>query len=357
MTAVSEDMRAVVVAGDGTVGVERAAVPEPGPGELLVAMAAAGICGSDVHAAQGSHPFVPPPYRPGHEVTGTVRRGGPGTATPAGRRVVVNPVLYCGHCKRCRQGQVNLCREMAVFGCGTPGGGMAEYFAVPERNVVALPDELTTLQAALVEPLSTPVHAVRLAGPDLTGQTVVILGAGTIGLMTLAVARQHGAARIVMTNRSAGKRELALRLGADAAFDPREPDAIGAIRVALGGENADVVFDCVAVQDTIGQAAELVLKGGTVVVVGVPPRPVTVPLPNLQDRQIRLQGSAVYLPADYTESIGLLAGGVVRTGDFVTAQYPLDEAAAAFGAAASGQQIKVVLTGRPEDRLKQVRTG
>jgi 2-desacetyl-2-hydroxyethyl bacteriochlorophyllide A dehydrogenase len=341
---VSEDMRAVVVAADGTVGVARVDVPEPGPGELLVALSVAGICGSDVHAVQGLHPFVPPPYRPGHEVTGTVQRGGPGTATPAGRRVVVNPVLYCGHCKRCRQGQVNLCRQMAVFGCGTPAGGMAEYFVVPERNVVPLPEGLTSLQGALVEPLSTPVHAVRLAGPDLTGQTVVILGAGTIGLMTLAVARQHGAARIVMTNRAADKRKRALRLGADAAFDPREPDVVAAVQAELGGEQADVVFDCVAVQDTLDQALELVLKGGTVVVVGVPPGPATVALQHLQDRQIRLQGSAVYRPEDYTESIGLLAGGVVRPADFITAQYPLDDAAAGFGAAASGQQIKVVLT-------------
>lgn len=344
MSLVSEDMRAVVVAADGTVGVARVDVPEPGPGELLVALGVAGICGSDVHAVQGLHPFVPPPFRPGHEVTGTVRRGGPGTATPAGRRVVVNPVLYCGHCKRCRQGQVNLCREMAVFGCGTPAGGMAEYFVVPERNVVPLPDELPGLEAALVEPLSTPVHAVRLAGPDLTGQTVVILGAGTIGLMTLAVARQHGAAKIVMTNRAAGKRERALRLGADAAFDPREPDVITAIVAELGGEQADVVFDCVAVQDTLDQALELVLRGGTIVVVGVPPEPVTLPLQHLQDRQIRLQGSAVYRPEDYSESIGLLTSGVVRAADFITAQYPLDEAAAGFAAAASGRQIKVVLT-------------
>ena len=136
--------------------------------------------------------------------------------------------------------------------------------------MVAVPDGMTPRQAALVEPLSTPVHAVRLAGPDLTGQTVVILGAGTIGLMTLAVARQHGARRIVVTNRSAGKREQALRLGADAAIDPREPGASQAIVAALGGEQAGVVFDCVAVQDTMDQAFGLVLKGGTIMVVGVP---------------------------------------------------------------------------------------
>jgi 2-desacetyl-2-hydroxyethyl bacteriochlorophyllide A dehydrogenase len=341
---VSGPMRVVVAGADGSVGVERAPVPAPGPGEVLVAMTAAGICGSDVHAVQGRHPFVGLPYHPGHEVTGTVTGGGPGTATPAGTAVVVNPVLYCGVCTRCRQGQVNLCRQMAVYGCGTPAGGMAEYLVVPERNVVALPAGMSPLQAALAEPLSTPVHAVRLAGPDLTGQTVAILGAGTIGLMTLAVARQHGARRIVMTNRSAAKREQALRLGADAAFDPREPGADEAIVAALGGEPADVVFDCVAVQDTMDQAFGLVLKGGTIVVVGVPAGPVTVPLPNLQDRQIRVQGSAVYLPEDYAESIALLAGGVVQPATFITAQYPLDEAAAAFAAAASGQQIKVVLT-------------
>jgi threonine dehydrogenase-like Zn-dependent dehydrogenase len=185
---------------------------------------------------------------------------------------------------------------------------------------------------------------VRLAGPDLTGQTVVVLGAGTIGLMTLAVARQHGAARIVVTNRSAGKREHALRLGADAAIDPREPRAHQAIMAALGGEQADVVFDCVAVQDTMDQAFGLVLKGGTIVVVGVPAGPVTVPLPDLQDRQIRVQGSAVYLPEDYSESIALLTGGAVRAGDLITARYPLDEAAVAFEAAASREQIKVILT-------------
>jgi 2-desacetyl-2-hydroxyethyl bacteriochlorophyllide A dehydrogenase len=337
-------MRVVTVGADGTVGIERTGVPEPEAGELLVAMSAAGICGSDVHAVQGRHPFVSRPYHPGHEVTGTVAGGGPGTATPAGTRVAVNPVLYCGVCQRCRQGLVNLCREMTVFGCGTPAGGMAEYFVVPEQNVVPLPDGMTALQAALVEPLSTPVHAVRLAGPDLTGQTAVILGAGTIGLLTLAAARQHGAATIVMTNRSAGKREQALRLGADAAFDPRDPGVAEAIRAELGGEGADVVFDCVTGQDTLDQALGLVIRGGTVMVVGVPEGVVTLPFPLLQDREVRLQGSAVYLPADHIEAIELLAAGVVRPADFITAQYPLDEAAAGFGAAASGQQVKVVLT-------------
>src|SRR6201992_1715119 len=157
----SRDMRVGVVGAGAGGGGERGGVPERGGGEVLVAMTAAGVCGSDVRAVQGLHPFVGLPYHPGHEVTGTVAAGGPGTSAAAGTAVVVNPVLYCGVCPRCRQGLVNLCRQMAVYGCGTPAGGMAEYFVVPERNVVVVPDGMTPREAALVGPLFKPVHEVR----------------------------------------------------------------------------------------------------------------------------------------------------------------------------------------------------
>jgi len=336
-------MRVVVVSSPGTVEVRRAPVPEPSPGELLVAMSVTGICGSDVHALHGRHPWMTLPYQPGHEVTGTVAAGGAGTAVPPGRQVAVNPLLSCGTCKRCRLGQFNLCREMNVFGCTVPGGGMADYFLIPEDRVQVLPDGMTDLQAALIEPLSTPVHAVRLAGPDLTGLSVVILGAGAIGLLTLKAARRHGATAVVMTDGSAGKRDHALRLGADAAVDALGPDAVARLRAELGG-NADVVFDCVATQPTMDQAVQLALKGGTVMVVGVPTAPVTVALPEVQDQQVRIQGSALYLARDYAESMRMLADGSVRPEDFITARYPLADAAGAFLAASTGEQVKVVVT-------------
>ena len=137
---------------------------------------------------------------------------------------------------------------------------------------------------------------------------------------------------------------MALQLGADAVFDSAAPDVVDAVRADLG-TSADVVFDCVAVQATIDQALAMAFKGGTVVVVGVPAAPVTVPLPEIQDLQVRIQGSATYTRDDYTESIAMLREGLVRPADFITAEYPLSQVAKAFSEASSGRQVKVLVRG------------
>jgi 2-desacetyl-2-hydroxyethyl bacteriochlorophyllide A dehydrogenase len=341
--APTTSIRLVVATADG-ITIETAATPRPGPREALIRLLAAGVCGSDVHAAHGRHPFVPLPYRPGHEVVGTVLELGADVASPGvGERVVVEPTLPCWTCKMCRTGRENLCENLQFFGCGYAQGGMADVFSIPADRLHTVPDELDDRAAALIEPLSTPVHAVRLAG-ELAGKTVAILGAGTIGLLTLAVARHQQPARIVVTDVRADKRERALRLGADDALDATIGDLPGAVR-ALLGESADVVFDCVSVQPTITAAIAIADKGGTVIVVGVPAAEVVVPLPVIQDHQIRIQGSATYLPIDFAESIRLLVTGVVRADDIVTAQLPLEDAAEAFALASSGEHVKVLVTG------------
>jgi 2-desacetyl-2-hydroxyethyl bacteriochlorophyllide A dehydrogenase len=218
---------------------------------------------------------------------------------------------------------------------------MAEFFTVDERRLHTVPDDLSWEQAAMIEPLGTPVHAIGLAG-GVTGRTVAILGAGTIGLLTLLVARAYGASRVVLTARSARSRDRALRFGASAAIDASRPDVAEQVRAALG-ESADVVFDCVAEQSTMDQALAMVMKAGTVVVVGVPPAPVTIPLPAIQDAQLRIQGSATYLPDDFTEAMRLLSAGQVVIDDIITSVRPLPEAAPAFAEAASGDHIKVLL--------------
>ena len=341
---IPEVTRQVVVNVDRKVVVETVPTPTPGPGEALVAMHVAGICGSDVHAVHGRHPFIPIPYHPGHEVMGVVEAVGDGAGARVGDRVVVEPILACGTCKWCRDGRYNLCKTMVFFGCTSPDGGMADVFIVPADRLHVLPDTLTDLQGALVEPLSTPVHAVRLAGPDLSGRTVAILGAGTIGLLVLAAARHRGAARIAVSEPLAAKREIALRLGADSVFDAMDPRTVQAIRDDLG-ESADVVFDCVAIQGTVDQAIGMAIKGGMVVIVGVPAKPVTIPLPEIQDLQVRIQGSATYVREDYEAAISMLAQGLVRSEDIITASYPLAEATVAFEAASSGREVKVVLLG------------
>jgi 2-desacetyl-2-hydroxyethyl bacteriochlorophyllide A dehydrogenase len=334
--SVPASMRRVVVTADG-VRVTDAATPRPGPREVLVRTVVAGVCGSDTHALHGRHPFITLPYAAGHEVSGVVAGG----ALPAGLRVTVEPDLPCWTCKQCAAGRENICERLRFFGCAHDQGGMAEFFTIDERRVHAVPDDLDWRTAALIEPLSTPVHAIRLAG-GVRDRAVAILGAGAIGLLMLQVARAHGARRIVMTARSQRNRDRAVAFGADTAVPP----SAELVREALG-ESADVVFDCVAEQSTVAEAIAVANKGGTVVVVGVPPADVVIPLPIIQDSQIRIQGTATYLPEDYTDAMQLLRAGTVSAADFVTAVHPLTDAAAAFRDAESGRHIKVLIAPDP----------
>jgi 2-desacetyl-2-hydroxyethyl bacteriochlorophyllide A dehydrogenase len=335
-------MRRVVVY-PGRIAVETTEIPAPGPNEALIRTLVAGVCGSDLHAAHGRHPFVPLPYRPGHEVVGVIETAGSAVGSFApGQRVIVEPYLPCWTCRMCASGRENLCENLQFFGCGYAQGGMADYFTLAADRLHLVPDALDDHTAALIEPLSTPVHAVRLAG-DVAGRSAAVLGAGTIGLLTLAVLRAHQVGRVVSTDPLPAKRARASALGADATIDAGTPDVAGQVRKALGG-SADIVFDCVSVQSSIDQAIAIADKGGTVMVVGVPAREVTVPLPIVQDHQIRIQGSATYLPEDYRESAGLLGRGAVKTTDFVTATRPLAQVAEAFELASSGDHLKVLVT-------------
>jgi 2-desacetyl-2-hydroxyethyl bacteriochlorophyllide A dehydrogenase len=334
-------MRRVVVHADH-IGVEDVERPAPRSDEVLVSTTFVGVCGSDTHAAAGEHPFISLPYNPGHEVVGVVReRGDAVDAVQVGDRVIVEPTLPCWYCKMCTTGRENLCENLRFFGCVYEQGGMADYFTIPANRVHVVPEDLDDLQAVLVEPLATPVHAVRLSG-GVQGRTVVIIGAGTIGLLVLAAARHDGARRVIMTDPLPSKRERARRLGADAVVDATLPDVAAVIRAELG-ESADVVFDCVAIQPTVDQAVSLASKGGVVMIVGVPTRPVTVPLPQIQDLQVRVQGSATYVPEDYAVATAIIRAGEVRVTDFVTSRYPLEQAADAYAASAGGEEVKVVI--------------
>ena len=343
MTATAvKTMRRVVVHPD-RIAVETADVPVPGPGEALVRSVVTGVCGSDTHAAHGRHPFVSRPYLPGHEVVGVIEAIGADVEGFApGQRVTVEPDLPCWTCKMCTSGRENLCEDLRFFGCGYDQGGMADFFTLPVNRLHHVPDGLDYWAAALIEPLSTPVHAVRLAG-DVAGKSVVVIGAGTIGLLVLSVLKAHGAAQIVVTDPLADKRARATALGATVTVDAMADDVVAQVRGALG-QSADVVFDCVAIQSSVSQAIAMADKGGTVVIVGVPARDVTVALPVVQDHQIRIQGSATYLPEDYAESIDLLERGLVRAADFITATRPLELVAEAFELSSSGHHVKVLVT-------------
>ncbi|MFJ9542533.1 zinc-binding dehydrogenase [Streptomyces sp. NPDC101225] len=339
----SESMRRVVVRSIDDVQLEQVPAPAPGDDELLVRSTLVGVCGSDVHAALGDHPFIDLPYRPGHEVVGAVVAAGPGAEDfKTGDRIVVEPNLYCGHCPQCLAGRYNICEQLKVFGCQTPGA-MADLFTIPADRVHRLPDTMTDRQAALIEPLATPVHAVAKAG-DLTGRTVAVLGAGPIGLLTLIAARHAGAARTVVTDLRPAKLERARRLGADVTLNADAPDLVDRAHEVLGGR-VDVVFDCVARAQSMAQATELVAKGGQIIVVGVgAPGATPVRLDLVQDREIRIEGTLMYTAADYRTSITLITSGAVDADEVITAVYPLEEAGKAFTAALDPDQVKVLVS-------------
>ncbi|MEU9207881.1 alcohol dehydrogenase catalytic domain-containing protein [Streptomyces sp. NPDC048415] len=337
-----QQIRRVLVRSIDDIAVERIAAPVAGDGELLVRTTVVGVCGSDTHAALGHHPFMPLPYHPGHEAVGVVAAVGPGAEGFApGDRVIVEPNLFCGQCPQCRSGRYNICQELKVFGCQTPGA-MTDLFTIPAGRVHHVPEGMTDIEAALVEPLATPVHAVAKAG-DLTGRTVVVLGAGPIGLLVLAAARHAGAARIAVTDLLPGKRDRALRLGADAVLPADAPDLVHQVRDALDGP-VDVIFDCVAREQSMAQATDLVTKGGTIIVVGVGaagPTPVRLDL--VQDREIRIEGTLMYTADDYRSATALIASGVIDTDEIVTATFPLEEAAKAFAASLAPEHVKVLV--------------
>jgi 2-desacetyl-2-hydroxyethyl bacteriochlorophyllide A dehydrogenase len=335
------EIRRVRISRAGIVDVISVAAPVPGPHEALVRTSAVGICGSDLHALTGSHPFISLPFFPGHEVVGIVEAvGSEVTAVSPGDRVLAEANLVCGHCVYCRSQHYNLCSELKVLGCQTEGA-MADLFTIPADRLHRAPEALDDSQAALVEPLSTATHAVRTAG-DLNGGKVAVLGGGTVGLLCLMAALDAGADAVAVTDLQASKRSLAIRLGAAGAIDGGSPDAVDEVKEALGSR-PDVTFDCVATQASITQAVALALKGGTVMVVGVPTADVVISLPLVQDREVRIQGSAMYVREDVVRAIDLMVREVVPSDRIVTLTLPLERAAEGFGKARSGEHVKVQL--------------
>lgn len=330
----------------GSLIVREVDKPEPGPGEVRVATLLAGICGSDLHAVAGQHPLLYPQYVPGHEAVGVVDALGPGVAGPAvGTRVLLKPNLQCGECVNCLAGRDNACQTLAWVGCDPSGvhpGAMADFFLVRPSNLFEVPESVSDEQAALVEPLATPMHAARIAG-DITGAKVVVMGAGTIGILMLVAALQSGAGSVVVTDLDPSKRDRAVRLGAVAAVDGRSANFTQEVLDALGGP-ADVIFDCVAMEVSAKQWTSIVRRAATIVIVGVPPSDFVVPMPLIQDWELRVQGSAAYTESDIKEALAV--GGSIPVDEVVSDVFPLSKSTEAFEAAAQPTSGKVLL--RPD---------
>ena len=335
-------MKAAVWNDSGALDVGERSLPEPRPGWVRIAVRSAGICGTDLHFYRGSFPS-PAGLLPGHEVGGVVDLPGEGVALEAGTPVAVEPLFGCGRCPQCLTGAYNRCPQRTLLGVSARGG-LAEYMTAPATSLYPLPDGVAPEEGSLVEPLAVCVRGARLGKVGL-GDRVLILGAGTIGLLSVVTARAAGAAEVHVTARHNRQREAAHMLGVTGAYGSADE-----VAKALGDRAADVVIETVGGRaSTRGEAVRLVRPGGTVVMLGVFEG--DTPLPGLEFslKEVRLVGSNCYarsgVTSDFAVAVGLLRDHLAAVQPLVTHRFSLDQVNQAFATAADKAtgSIKVVL--------------
>ena len=322
--------------------------PKPGPGEVLIRVAACGICGSDVHGYDGSSGRRIPPIVMGHEAAGIVAAlGGGVTDFSVGDRVTFDSTVYCGSCAPCLRGEVNLCDNRQVLGVSCAdyrrAGAFAEYIAVPSRIVYRLQDSLSFAEAAMLEAVAVAVHAVSLAqiSPE---SSALVVGAGMIGLLTAQALRAAGCSRVFVADIDSSRLKLAQGMGATAVLSG-ETDAVAQVLQLTGGAGVDLAIEAVGRTETVTAAVESVRKGGTVVLVGNISPEIALPLQKVVTRQICLQGSCASA-GEYPRAMELLATGKIKVKPLITAIAPLADGPEWFARLYSREPnlMKVVLT-------------
>jgi L-iditol 2-dehydrogenase len=325
-------MKALVLKEYRKFSYEDVPLPEYGPEEVLVAVKACGICGSDVHGMDGSTGRRRPPIIMGHEASGVIAEVGAGVKKwSPGQRVTFDSTIYCGSCEFCRRGQVNLCNQRRVLGVScveySQNGAFAEYVAVPQHVLYRLSDALSFEHAALVEPFAIALHAVRRA-PLTPKSTAVVIGCGMIGLALIQTLRAVGCGQIIALDIAADKLAQARKLGATSAIDSgREP--LQEILSLTHGLGADIALEAVGVGATVDLAVRCVRKGGCVVLVGNVAPKVDLPLQLAVTRELSLLGSCASA-GEYPACLEMLASGVVNAAPLLSAVAPLREGASWF---------------------------
>jgi L-iditol 2-dehydrogenase len=313
--------------------------PAPGAGQVLVAVHTAGICGTDVHATQGLFPWKPPLVL-GHEYTGVIVDVGPRVNRGLiGQAVACEPSYGCGECAECREHRVSHCQRL------TRAGGFAERVVLPTHAVHLVPAGLDPATAALTEPA-----ACCLAGLEMVklprNATVLVIGGGIMGLLTLAIAKRRGAARTILSDPLIERRETARRLGADHLIDPTNEDLRDEIRALTDGRGPDVVCEAVGKPALVAEALAIVKPMGVVQLVGVSPKGATLPvdLYDIHYRELRIQG-AYGRGMSFRRALALLPSLGVET--LVTARLPLARIAEGFAEAAAGRGVKTAIAPNP----------
>ena len=311
----------------GRLNYEDVPAPTIGDDEVLVRVMECSVCGSDVHGFDGSTGRRRPPIIMGHEASGVIEACGKDVrAHRPGDRVTFDSTIYCGHCDNCRAGRVNLCQSRMVLGVScedySRNGCFAEYVNIPERILYRMPEGVSFVQAAMVEPLSVAYHAATRT-PVAAGDSVAVVGFGTIGSLTAQVVRALGAKRVIAVDIDEGRLEAARALGITDCVNSTRPDALEQLR-ALSGGGVDIAFDATGIDSTVNLCLNSVRTGGRVVLIGNVAPEIRFPLQRVVTGQISLFGSCASA-GEYPECLRLIASGQVDVDAVISRVVPLRE--------------------------------
>lgn len=322
-------MRAVVYQSNNDISITTVSKPKISNNEALIRVKSAGICGSDLFVSSGKHPRVKPPLIMGHEISGLIVeiKTNEKIYLKKEDRVVINPLLSCGVCYACKEGLSHVCKDLKLVGIDTDGG-FAEYVKVPVNRIFKVPDRVSFDKAALVEPLAVAIHAVRRSGLKV-GDTVVILGAGPVGLLIAYIVKLAGALKILISEINDYRLETAKKLGIH-VIDAKKTNPLDEIYKYTDKKGADILFEAVGHPDTAKQIVSMVRIRGEIIIVGIFKELACVDLQEASFKEITVKGTRVYTDSDFITAINLLDNNNIKFEDMISHQFSMENAQKAF---------------------------
>ncbi|KKN30649.1 hypothetical protein LCGC14_0831990, partial [marine sediment metagenome] len=310
-----------IMTAPGKIEFQEISIPKLNENEVLVKIMRIGVCGSDIHVYRGEHPYTQYPITQGHEVSGRIEKiGSKVQGFKLNDKVTIQPQVVCGRCYQCTHGNYHICDDLKVMGFQTTGAA-SEFFAVNSEKLIKLPSEMTYEEGAMIEPCAVGVHAV-LKGGDVSDFNVLVLGAGPIGNLISQTAKALGARSVMITDLSNYRLGIAEEVGIDFTINPLKQTLSEEIFKSFGPHKADLIIECVGVNETIETAIDIARKGTDIIVVGVFADNPSINLGYIQDRELRLIGNLMYQTKDYIKAIELIQSKKINLKPLMSTHFP-----------------------------------
>jgi len=319
------NMRQAVMVSPGIIEFNEIPKPETlGANEVMLKIERIGVCGSDIHVFHGEHPATPYPVVQGHEYAATVHEVGSSVKTiKPGMKATAWPQLVCGKCGPCKRGQYNACQELKVQGFQAPGVAQ-DYFIVPEHRIITIPDSMSLDQGALVEPAAVGAHSTgRSTG--IKGKNVVVSGAGTIGNLVAQFARARGADKVLITDISDYRLDIAQECGIEGILNVQKTPFADGVKEFFGTSGYQAGFEAAGVQPSLDALMANVEKGGDIIILGVYSENPTVNMYYLGEHELNMFGSMMYRKEDYEEAVRMIDSGKIKTTPLISKHFQFEQ--------------------------------